>query len=284
MACKKSFRLFIFLLATLLFSGVLADCSTKEIVVSEPEPEPVPEPVVEREPTLTELAAVLDAAWQAGHPASTADSADAGQDVLFTAPVALPAGDRLARKNGTALGGFLADAEYGFLTEHGIETDFAFVNAELIRAGLPEGPVTKQDIERVLPFSQKIVVAEMNGSQLRDLFAEIGAIPQGAGGFAQVSDEVSYTLTFDEMGFGSQISDVLVGGFPINGMRTYRVALNDFIAAGGNGYNFFLRNDIVKAVINVELAEAVVDYCSTSADSLYMKQGERITIQGGIAE
>lgn len=274
-----------------------------EAAPAEPEPEPVPEP------TLAELAAALSDAWDAAYfvgqsadealasavsaeqaksekQAASAEKADesAVLEPLFTAPAALPAGDRLARKYGTALGGFLADAERGFLAEHGIETDFAFLNAELIRAGLPEGPVTKQDVERVLPFGQKIVVAEMSGEQLLELFAFIGALPQGAGGFAQVSDGVSYTLTFDETGFNAQISDVLVGAEPVDGLRTYRVALNDFVAAGGSGYSFFLREDVVKAETSVGLADAIADYCSTHADSLYMKQGERITIHGGIAE
>ena len=266
---KKTTNLLLFL-TVLFFTAFVMSCSSIKA------PSDV-SPAVEEalpEPTLADLAAALDATW------SVAPSTGP----LFSASIALPAGDRLARKSGTALGGFLADAERGFLSEYGIETDFAFLNAELIRAGLPEGPVTKQDIERVLPFGQKIVVAEMSGSQLLELFSFIGALPQGAGGFAQVSDGVSYTLTFDETGFGAEISNILVGGKPVDVLRTYRVAVNDFVAAGGNGYSFFLREDVVKVQTVVKLADAVADYCSTHADSLYMKQGERITIQGGIAE
>lgn len=291
MACKKAHTFSLFSVCLLICAACTAwfiACSTAQTlpeVIESPVPEELPPPP---EPTLAERAAALDAAWNAAYSAERASSAleagAAGKEPLFSSPAALPAGDRLARKYGTALGGFLADAERGFLAEHGIETDFAFLNAELIRAGLPEGTVTKADIERVLPFGQKIVIAEMSGVQLLELFAYIGALPQGSGGFAQVSDGVTYTLTFDETGFGAQISDVLVDGRPVDVSRMYRVALNDFLAAGGSGYSFFLRDDVVKVPTAVELAAAISDYCSNGADSLYMKQGERITIHGGIIE
>lgn len=313
MACKKLSRTSIYIIFSVIVcvTSVLTGCSSVKDMSSGPElaEQPMPEPVATEEPsfqeiietqtapiepelTIEELAAALSTAWDTAHFAEQAQSAEqaaasalhAAQDPLFTAPAALPAGDRLARKHETELGDFLADAERGFLDEHGIATDFAFLNAELIRAGLPEGPVSKHDIESVLPFGQKIVIAEMSGEQLLELFAEIGTFPQGAGGFAQVSDGVSYTLTFDETGFNAYISDVLVGGEQIDVLRTYRVALNDFVAAGGSGYSFFLCEDVVKAETSVGLADAIADYCSTHADSLYMKQGERMTIHGGIAE
>lgn len=273
-----------FLIITVFLCAVflLADCSSveKTVPVQEKEPAAFIKPQPEPEPTLKDLAAALNEAWK---ELPSSDSS-AGETPLFTAPAVLPAGDRLARKGGTALGGFLADAERGFLEEHGIYTDFAFLNAELIRAGLPEGPVTKQDIERVLPFGQKICIAEMDGSRLIDLFAYIGALPQGSGGFAQVSDGVSYTLTFDETGFNTSISKLVIGKSAIIPGHVYRVALNDFTAAGGSGYSFFLRNDILTVQTEVSLSAAIADYCSTHADSLYMKQGERITIHGGITE
>lgn len=286
MACKKRISFLPICIASVCFCSVLffTGCASGKQVWPEEAPEPaVLEPVPEPEPTLAELAAALDAEWTAARAAETAGAADV-QKTLFTAPVTLPAGDRLARKHETALGSFLADAERGFLSEHGIKTDFAFINAELIRAGLQEGPVTKQDIERVLPFGQKIAVAEMSGAQLLELFAFIGTLPQGAGGFAQVSDGVTYTLTFDETGFGAFITDVLVGGEPVEVTRTYRIALNDFVAAGGNGYSFFLRDDVVKVQTAVNLADGIADYCLDHADLLYIEKEERITIQGGISE
>lgn len=278
MACKKrsSISAFFALTASVLAAVCLTACSSKqpELPVAEPVPVaviPVEEPAPPAEPTLEERVETLNAT-------AAADT------VLFISPAPLPAGDRLARKRETALGDFLADAERGFLAEHDIQTDFALLNAELIRSGLPEGPVTKQDIERTLPFGQTIVVAEMSGSVLLDLFSEIGTFPQGSGGFAQVSKGVSYTLSFDETGFGTYITNVLVDGVPVEAERTYRVALNDFMAEGGNGYSFFLRNDVVKVTSSVSLSSAVADYCAKHAELLYMNQGERITIQGGITE
>ncbi len=297
MACnKRTYGLpVIFLTAVILMTVCLTACSSlkPEPLPTESAPVetvPVEEALPPAEPTLQELVAGLNAAWEImcadtnAVDATVAGNAAPGEYVLFSTPVAMPAGDRLARKWETRLGDFLADAERGFLEEHGIRTDFALVNAELIRAGLPEGDVTRSDLERVLPFPEKIVVVEVTGRQLMDLMQEIGSMPQGAAGFAQVSDGIAYTLTFDETGFGGSISQVTVGGLSVDAERVYRIAVNEFLADGGNGYSFFLRKDIAKTPTSVDLCGAIALYCSTHADALYMKQGERITVLGGIAE
>jgi 2',3'-cyclic-nucleotide 2'-phosphodiesterase (5'-nucleotidase family) len=40
---------------------------------------------------------------------------------------------------------------------------------------------------------------------------------------------------------GSRVTAIRVGGAPLDDARTYRVATNDFIARGGDGYSMFTK-------------------------------------------
>src|SRR5690606_25011055 len=65
------------------------------------------------------------------------------------------------------------------------------------------------------------------------------AYPQMSGGFLQVS---GLTFVFDPgRPVGERVVEVKVGGEPVDYGRTYRVAVNDFLAAGGSGHTTLAR-------------------------------------------
>ena len=84
---------------------------------------------------------------------------------------------------------------------------------------LPPGPVTVYDVIRVLPFGGKVQLATIKGSLLQRVL-EQGEANVGGGGFL----------------LGAHVRKVggqwQVGGAPIDAGRSYRLAINDFLASG----------------------------------------------------
>ena len=190
-------------------------------------------------------------------------------------------GNKLSRKIELPLGNFVADAQVEYLATHGVEVDFAFTNGGNIRSSLPKGKVTRENILTVLPFENYVYVVTLKGSDVIDLFNFIGSINQGAGGFAQVSKEVSYTITYDETGMNGEISNVLVNGSPLDENRTYKIAVNDYLASGGDGYEA-LTKSIDTFNTSMLMSDVVIEYAQSLGAPISPTTEGRITIIGGI--
>jgi 2',3'-cyclic-nucleotide 2'-phosphodiesterase (5'-nucleotidase family) len=96
--------------------------------------------------------------------------------------------------------------------------------------------LTRRDILTELPFGNVTVVTELPGSQvLLALENAVSQVEKGAGRFAQVS---GVTFAFDASApAGSRVSEVMVGGAPLEADKVYTVAVNDFILGGGDGFD-----------------------------------------------
>jgi 2',3'-cyclic-nucleotide 2'-phosphodiesterase (5'-nucleotidase family) len=96
--------------------------------------------------------------------------------------------------------------------------------------------LTRRDILTELPFGNVTVVTELPGSQvLLALENGVSQVEKGAGRFPQVS---GLTYTFDASApAGSRVSEVMVGGAPLEADKLYTVAVNDYIVGGGDGYD-----------------------------------------------
>ncbi|WP_345906892.1 bifunctional metallophosphatase/5'-nucleotidase, partial [Sphaerochaeta sp. UBA5849] len=115
--------------------------------------------------------------------------------------------------------------------------DFTITNGGGIRASLKAGNVTMGDVINVLPFTNIITVVEMKGS---DVYAALehgySKLPEQNGAFSQTDLQVVYNRFAAP---GKRIIRVLLNGKPIDRNATYKVATNDFMAAGGDGYTMF---------------------------------------------
>lgn len=96
--------------------------------------------------------------------------------------------------------------------------------------------LTRRDILTELPFGNVTMVTELPGSQvLLALENGVSQVEKGAGRFAQVS---GLTYAFDaSAAAGARVSEVMVAGAPIDPSKTYKVAVNDYILGGGDGYD-----------------------------------------------
>jgi 5'-nucleotidase/UDP-sugar diphosphatase len=115
--------------------------------------------------------------------------------------------------------------------------DFTITNGGGIRASLKAGNVTKGDVVTVLPFTNIITVCEISGA---DVYAALehgyANLPETAGSYSQTDLQVVYNRYAKA---GSRILRVMLNGKAIDKNATYKVATNDFMAAGGDGYTMF---------------------------------------------
>ncbi|MGE4454822.1 MAG: 5'-nucleotidase C-terminal domain-containing protein, partial [Sphaerochaeta sp.] len=115
--------------------------------------------------------------------------------------------------------------------------DFTITNGGGIRASIDAGDVTIGEVINVLPFTNIVTVVEVTGA---DVYAALehgySKLPETNGAFSQTDLQVVYNR-FGKP--GKRILRVLLNGKPIDKDATYKVATNDFMAAGGDGYTMF---------------------------------------------
>ena len=89
-----------------------------------------------------------------------------------------------------------------------------------------------------LAFGNHLVTLDVTGSGIR-LAIENGLsrLPAAAGRFPQVS---GMTVEFDpRQPAGARVLGITIGGAPLDPAKTYRIATNDFMARGADGYTSF---------------------------------------------
>jgi 5'-nucleotidase/UDP-sugar diphosphatase len=128
----------------------------------------------------------------------------------------------------TNFGDFVAD-----LMREATGADVAVVNGGGVRADLGPGEITLGDVLTALPFGNEVVVLDVPGATLRQAFELCAREKVGEGGFLQVSG-CEYAI-----GPGTILAAVNVGGAPLDDGVTYKVAMSDFLAEGGDGYAMF---------------------------------------------
>jgi 5'-nucleotidase/UDP-sugar diphosphatase len=139
------------------------------------------------------------------------------------------------REEENPLGNLVADSMLWYTKYLG--ADFALQNGGGIRADLPEGRLTERMIYEALPFDSTVVVLTLDGKSVQSLFEYMATISSGEGGFPQVSERVSMTIDMRK----KKCTQVMINGKPLDTSRTYKIATNSYLAAGGDGYRIFLK-------------------------------------------
>ena len=107
--------------------------------------------------------------------------------------------------------------------------DIAICNSGGIRDSLAKGPVTFRDVIKIHPFGNTVHQVTLTGSELKAYLKKVLAFPAGHGGFAQIWGVCATLKT-------GQLMNLSIKGKPVEDGASYKVALNDFIATGGDGY------------------------------------------------
>ena len=163
----------------------------------------------------------------------------------------------------TNMGNLIADA-----MRAGVGADIAITNGGGIRGDRTYDAgttLTRKDVLTELPFGNVTVLLEMSGADvLAALENGVSQVEEKAGRFPQVSGLV---FTYDpSAAAGSRVSSVTIGGKPLDKGAAYKVATNDYMAGGGDGYAV-MKNG--KALIDASgatyMATMVMDHIAANA-------------------
>jgi 5'-nucleotidase len=146
-------------------------------------------------------------------------------------------GDRsVCRAMECAMGNLVADAMLDRVADQGIQ--IAIQNGGGLRASIDAGEVTMGEVLTVLPFQNTLSTFEVTGETIvAALENGVGQIEEGAGRFPQVAG-MSFSVDASAPA-GSRVSDVMVGGAPIDLAAVYGVVSNNYVRNGGDGYSMF---------------------------------------------
>ena len=141
------------------------------------------------------------------------------------------------------LGDVIADAQLAATTANGAQiaiTNPGGIRPDLNYASSPDGGgngvVTYAEAFAVQPFGNIMQTITLTGAQL-DAVLEQQWSATGVK-ILQISSTLHYTQTLSAP-IGERVSDITVAGVPVTATGTYRVSVNNFLAAGGDGFTVF---------------------------------------------
>ncbi len=152
---------------------------------------------------------------------------------IGTAETAMDSRRNVVRGEESTMGNLIADAMRAMTG-----ADIAIMNGGGIRADRTYdagSKITRRDILTELPFGNVTQLTELPGSQvLAALENGVSQVEKGSGRFPQVS---GMTFVYDPSAeAGKRVSEVMVAGAPLEAAKVYKVAVNDYILGGGDGY------------------------------------------------
>ena len=144
----------------------------------------------------------------------------------------------------TSLGDVIADAQLAATSR----TDFggavvAFMNPGGIRADILAGEVTYGELFTTQPFGNTMIVKTCTGEQIDAALEQQWSLQSGGTErqrILQVSE--GFTYAYDKslpLGSRIDIASIKIGGVPVGAATNYRVAANNFIMGGGDGFTTF---------------------------------------------
>ena len=198
----------------------------------------------------------------------------------------------LTRSEETTLGNLIADS----LRNAGKnDTDIAIISAGTIRDDLLKGNITYLNIISILPYSNDIIVKEISGQDVLDaLELSMRFLPEKSPRFAQVSGisfkvnisipssvEVDENEVFVQVKGKRRVSNVKIGKEDLVLDKKYKIAFDNYIGNGGDGYSMFEKSEELYSTLIVD-NQAVINYIKDTLNGTipvsYNKTEGRIVI------
>ncbi len=109
------------------------------------------------------------------------------------------------------------------------KADLAIVNAGGVRDSVAAGAISYKDVLKVQPFGNTVCTVDLSGGELLQYLSAAGKMSAGSGAFPQFAG-IELELV------SGSATHVRIKGVPLDAAKIYRLALNNFQAAGGDGY------------------------------------------------
>jgi len=155
---------------------------------------------------------------------------------LGVTAVALDSRTATVRTREAAIGNIVADA-----IRAAAQADVAIVNGGGIRGGklyAANASISRRDVLAELPFGNRVVTIDISGRALKAAIENgLSQLPNASGRYPQVSGLVVEADL--KRPPGSRITAIKIGNAALDEGRSYRLATNDFLARGGDGYAMF---------------------------------------------
>jgi 5'-nucleotidase len=213
-------------------------------------------------------------------PAVQAIVDDAAQQVApvvnrVVGSAAAPVTRSANRAGESGLGDLVADA---FREVAGAQ--IGMTNPGGLRDDLPAGQLTWGDLFQAQPFGNQVVALTVTGEQLDTLFNAQWSIEAGDTERYRPTQVSGLQVTWDSRRpLGDRIvSLTLPGGDPVDPAARYRVAVNSFMAGGGEGYDVLLAATDA-TVVGVDL-DVLVAYVAQLPQPFMRRPEGRIVRQG----
>ncbi|MFD7291013.1 bifunctional metallophosphatase/5'-nucleotidase [Streptomyces sp. NPDC059863] len=188
------------------------------------------------------------------------------------------------------LGDVIADAQLaGMAPADKGGAQIAFMNPGGIRADLVykasgsegDGVVTYGEAFTVQPFTNMMNAVDLTGAQvITALQQQVSGSNEASPKILQVSKGFTYTLDMTKTGAARVVTDsVKLNGEAIDPAKTYRVAMNEFLGGGGDGFAVLGqgKNKLVGPA-DLDLFNAYLAANSTAQAPLAPPAADRITI------
>ncbi|WP_353943807.1 bifunctional metallophosphatase/5'-nucleotidase [Streptomyces sp. HUAS MG91] len=215
----------------------------------------------------------------------------------LAAPVANQAvgyisGDIAGRGAGTPeepLGDLIADAQLAHAKSLDPKASLALMNPGGVRSDLVykasgaegDGVVTYGEAFTVQPFSNTVNLVDLTGAQVvQALQQQVSGSNEASPKILQPSAGLTYTLDMTKTGAARVVTDsIRLNGAAIDPAATYRVAMNSFLAGGGDGFAALGAGK--NPLVGADDLKAFNDYLtanSSAANPIAPPKADRITI------
>lgn len=168
----------------------------------------------------------------------------------------------------TAIGNLMADAVFEqsspiFKKRYNLDLDLVLLNHGGIRAPLPKGPIFTKTAFNIMPFENKVVVAQLKGNVVMELVDYLIK--------AKRAHPISgMTLHITKNG---KVKKPEIQGKTIDLNKIYNVATSDYLFNGGDRMEFFKKNKTVFD-LDYKIRAILIDYFSAQ-DTLNPKRDQR---------
>ncbi len=217
-------------------------------------------------------------------------------------------GDRAPgnRTEETNLGDLITDAMLWYATKEDLgvpaENVIAITNGGGIRAAIAAGDISKNDVNKVLPFGNTVAVDYVSGAVLLEVLeASTFCTPTAIGGFPQVAG-IEFTVdaakafdagenypgtTYAAPASINRVTITSINGKDFDPEATYAVVTNDFLAAGGDTYYALSVSDRITdtgAPLDEVLMQYITEVLEGVVGEKYAEPQGRITIVDPLAD